>query len=165
MNVRRVLLLLLALSLALPILGVTPAPRIWKLLKAGIDGVAASSGEEGGRRRAPWIELAADRKTLDSIWKSHLPGKPGDADFTAETVVFLLLGAQETGGYAIEPVTVEPPADGVLRVHAKLIQPMGDEPVTEAVTAPYAVIEVRARGIRKVEWINDGRLLATKVVE
>jgi hypothetical protein len=42
---------------------------------------------------------------------------------------------------------------------------MGDEAVTEALTAPYAAIAVRARGISKVEWINDGRLLATRIVE
>lgn len=167
MSARRILLSLLALSLAASLLAVTPLPKNWKLLKKGTDGVqAAGAGAgDGGRRRAPWIELASDRKTLDRLWKAHLPGTPGEVDFGTETVIFLLLGVQETGGYAIEPVSVEPPVDGVLRVHAKLIQPMGDEPVTEALTAPYAVIAVRARGVMKVEWINDGRLLATRIVE
>jgi hypothetical protein len=43
---------------------------------------------------------------------------------------------------------------------------MGDEPTTESLTAPYAVIAVRARGINKVEWVDaDGRLLATRFAE
>jgi len=162
---RRTLLTILALATALPILGGAPAPKYWKQLKKGTDGILASAGDAGARR-APWIELAADRNALDSNWKAYVPGKPGEADFGSETVIFLLLGAQQTGGYAIEPIAADPPAGGVVRVRAKLVQPMGDEPATEALTAPYAVIAVRARGITKVEWVDaDGRLLATRFVE
>ncbi|MFA6958889.1 MAG: protease complex subunit PrcB family protein [Thermoanaerobaculia bacterium] len=162
---RRTLLTILALATALPILAGAPSPKHWRQLKKGTDGVLAAAGDEGSRR-APWIELAADRKTLDSLWKQYVPGKPGDADFGSETVIFLLLGAQQTGGYAIEPIATDPPVDGVVRVHARLVQPMGDEPTTEAFTAPYAVIAVRARGFSGVEWVDaDGRLLATRLVE
>lgn len=138
----------------------------WKLLGKGTNGVQASGNAEAGGRRAPWIELAADRKRLDALWKEYVPGKPGEVDFGSETVIFLLLGVQETGGYAIEPIAADPPADGVLRVRARLVQPMGDEPTTDSLTAPYAVIAVRARGITKVEWVDaDGRLLATRFAE
>lgn len=162
---RRTLLTILALATALPMLAGAPASKYWKQLKKGTDGILAAAGDEGSRR-APWIELASDRNTLDALWKQYVPGKPGDADFGAETVIFLLLGAQQTGGYAIEPIAADPPVDGVVRVHAKLVQPMGDEPESEAFTAPFAVIAVRARGISKVEWVDaDGRLLATRIVE
>jgi hypothetical protein len=165
MSPRRIALTVAALACALSLAAAGSAPKHWKLLKKGTDGVRAAGGDEGGRRRAPWIEIASDRKELDALWGEHVPGKPGAVDFAAESVIFLLLGVQETGGYAIEPVSVEPPAEGVVRGHARQIQPMGDEMVTEALTAPYAVIAVRARGIRKVEWVNDGRLLATRIVE
>jgi hypothetical protein len=163
---RRLLLALLVAMLAFPLLAGTPGSKTYRLLKKGTDGVPASNGEEPGRRRAPWIEIAADKETLDDLWAAEVPGKPGEIDFRSETVVFLLLGVQSTGGYAIEPISVEPPNDGVLRVHARLVQPMSDEASVTVLTAPYAVIAVRARGISKVEWVNDdGRLLATRIVE
>jgi len=162
---RRTFFTILALATALPILGGAPAPKYWRQLKQGTDGVLAAAGDAGSRR-APWVELATDRKALESNWKAYVPGKPGDADFTSETVIFLLLGAQQTGGYAIEPIAADPPVEGVVRVHARLVQPMGEEPETEAFTAPYAVIAVRAKGITKVEWVDaDGRLLATRFAE
>lgn len=163
---RRSLAILLTLALAIPACAGAPAPKSWRLLKKGTDGVPARNGEEGGRRRAPWIELAADKATFEELWNREVPGQPGDVDFRSETAVFLLLGVQSTGGYAIEPISVDPPAEGVIRVHARLVQPMGDEPVTQAFTAPFAVIAVHTREIAKVEWVNDdGRLLATRIVE
>lgn len=167
MSPRRMLLMLFAFAVALSAAAVTPVtPKYWKLLKKGTDGAAASREAEGGRRRAPWIEVATDRKQLDAIWREQVPGKPGDVDFANETVIFLLLGVQQTGGYAIEPISVEPPVKGIVRVNARLVQPMSDAMTTQALTAPYAAIAVRARGISWVEWHDaDGRLLATRDVE
>ena len=167
MSPQRILLPFLVLVMACSVAAVTPVtPKLWRTLKKGTDGVPAADGGDGGRRRAPWIELAADAKTLEEIWEAQAPGKPGDVDFKSETVIFLLLGVQSSGGYAIEPRSVDPPVNGVVRVHAKLIQPMDDAPTTSALTAPYAVISVRARGIAKVEWVDDdGRLLATRLAE
>lgn len=166
MKARHTLLTILALAISLPLPAESPAPKSWKVLKSGTDGVLASVEGESGSRRAPWIELAADKKDVDALWKKYVPGAPGSVDFGSETVIFLLLGAQQTGGYAIEPIAADPAVDGVVRVHAKLVQPMGDEETTEALTAPYAVMAVRARGITKVEWIDaDGRLLATRFAE
>ena len=76
-------------------------------MKTGTDGAALAKGEEGGGRRAPWIETASDEKALAEIWKREVPGKPGPVDFGAETVIFLVLGVQSTGGYAIEPIAVD----------------------------------------------------------
>jgi len=166
MTFRRSLATLLMLSLAVPVFAGPAAPKTYRLLKKGTDGVPAGDGGAGGRRRAPWIEIAADKASLEEIWKREVPGRPDEVGFRSETVIFLLLGVQSTGGYAIEPISVEPPVEGVVRVHARLIQPMGDDVVTQALTAPYAAIAVRARGVTKVEWVNDdGRLLATRIVE
>lgn len=168
---RRSLAALLTLALALPACAGapapnTPAPKNWRLLSKGTNGVPARDAGEGGRRRAPWIELAADKAAFEELWQREIPGLPGEVDFRSETAIFLLLGVQSTGGYAIEPISVEPPKDGVVRVHARLIQPMDDAMVTQAFTAPFAVIAVRAREISKVEWVDaDGRLLATRIVE
>jgi hypothetical protein len=165
MRIRHSITVLLVLSLVIPLLAAAPAGKTFRLLKKGTDGIPAG-GEASGRRRAPWIEVAADQASYLALWKREAPGTPGEVDFRSESAIFLLLGIQSTGGYAIEPISVEPPANGTLRVHARLVQPMDDAVVTETLTAPFAVIAVRARGIAKVEWIDaDGRLLATRIVE
>lgn len=165
MKIRRMLAAFFVLALATPLFA-GPAPKGWRLLKKGTDGVPIAKGEEGGARRAPWIETASDNKTLAEIWKREVPGKPGPVDFGSETVIFLLLGVQSTGGYAIEPIAVDPPAEGLVRVHARLVQPMTEEAAIDVLTAPYAVIAVRATKVAKIEWVDaDGRLLATRIVE
>ncbi len=165
MKIRRMLAALFVLAITVP-LSAGPAPKPWRVMKKGTDGAALAKGEEGGGRRAPWIETASDEKALAAIWKREVPGKPGPVDFGSETGIFLVLGVQSTGGYAIEPIAVDPPADGLVRVHARLVQPMTEETAIDVLTAPYAVIAVRATKVAKVEWIDaDGRLLATRIVE
>ena len=77
--------------------------------------------------------------------------------------IFLLLGPQSTGGYAIEPQDVT--IDGkVMKVHARLVQPMKPDDFTiQVITAPYAVVRAPATDFERVEWVDaDGRLLATR---
>ena len=108
-----------------------------------------------------------DEDELADLWEQFIPGEaPATIDFSSSVVVFLLLGQQPTGGYAIEPERVEIDGDRAL-VHAKLVQPMTPEDVTpQVMTAPYAVVKVESRAIKKIEWINaDGRLTATKIIE
>jgi len=166
----RVLITALALLLA----GCTApmsadSPKADLVMKSGTDGRLASSGEEG-RRRAPWIELAKDPASFRSLWDRFVPGDGAKAaheiDFSKEMAVFLLLGPQQTGGYAIEPWNVK--VDGaVVKVQAKLIQPMKpDDYAIQVITAPYAVVRAPAIAFDRVEWIDaDGRVLATRTAE
>jgi hypothetical protein len=140
------------------------------VISSGTQGRLASAADPGGRRRAPWIEIAADRDTFTDHWNRYVPGAPDNAasrlDFDKEIAVFLLLGPQQTGGYAIEPIDVTVQG-GIIRVKARLVQPMKPEDfTTQAITAPWAVVRAPAVTFERVEWIDaDGRLLATRVSE
>lgn len=139
------------------------------VVASGTTGRLASS-DAPARRRAPWIELATDRETFEQLWNQYVPGEPSESPsetaFESAQVVFLLLGPQQTGGYAIEPLDVTAKG-GILRVRARLIQPMSpDDFTTEAVTAPYAVITAPGGTWERIDWIDsDGRLLATRIPE
>lgn len=148
--------------------GGAPASRDL-VIAAGTQGRLASSEPEG-RRRAPWIETAVTRQEFIGHWNEYVPGKPDNVlqtiDFATERAIFLLLGPQQTGGYAIEPFDVK--VEGTtIRVHAKLVQPMSpDDFVTQAITAPYAVVRGPSGTHEKIEWVDaDGRLLATRIIE
>ncbi len=136
--------------------------KVMRVLKKGTAGREASG--EPGRRRGPWIEVASDKAAYEAIWNREIPGNPDTSiAFERETAVFLLLGPQQTGGYAIEPISVEL-GEGWIKVHAKLIQPMTEQAAIDVITAPFAVLAVASRGATKIEWIDaDGRLLATKL--
>jgi len=137
------------------------------VITRGTQGRSASA-HKSARRRAPWIEVAKDTDSLAKHWNRYIPGEPDEKeiDFESQLVVFLLLGPQPTGGYAIEPIDVSI-SDRVMRVRARLVQPMapGDSTL-QVITAPYAVLEAPANDIDRIEWIDaDGRLLATKALE
>jgi len=72
-------------------------------------------------------------------------------DFETESVVFLLAGERNTGGYSIEPhgATVE---GDMLVIDATVRSPGARAIVTQAITSPYAVVAVKARGVREVRW-------------
>ena len=120
-----------------------------------------------GRRRAPFIEVARNPEELKSLWDQFIgEGEMPQTDLSGSMMVFLLMPAQPTGGYGIEPhgVSVN---EGTIEVNATLHQPGQTDIVTQAFTAPYAVVEIEGTGtgLEKVVWINEGRPLATKMLE
>lgn len=120
-----------------------------------------------GRRRAPFIEVAASRADLESLWRRYVSESEPVPDVSLDdsVVVFLLLPQQSTGGYGIEPHGVEVEG-GTLRIDATLHQPGQGDITTQALTAPYAVIEIEgAEAARSIEWVNQGRLLASTVID
>lgn len=120
---------------------------------------AAATGDTGGRR-APFVLVARDVEEFARLWGEHVGNKQLPAvDFSRERAVFLLMGPQSTGGYSIELHDAERDGDR-LRIDATVHHPSSDSIVTQAFTAPYAVIAVRDRGFRSVEWMNERRLLA-----
>ena len=128
-----------------------------EVLQSGTFGMAAQG--DVGRRRAPWVEVATDHESYSSIWTANVgEGNPPAVDFGSNSVVFLLMGPQPTGGYWIKYLSTEL-ENGTLQVAADLQQPGQGDMVTQAFTAPYIVLRVEDREFTVVEWINQGRLL------
>lgn len=136
-----------------------------RVVKRGTYGKMAEE-IDSGRRRAPFIEVARDGDELAALWHRYIEdGEVPDVSFDESMVVFLLMPPQPTGGYGVEPKGVSV-SDGTVRVDATLHQPGQDDVVTQAFTAPYAVVDVEKAGeVGTVVWINQGRPLATKRIE
>lgn len=147
---------------------IADSPRADLVVASGTAGRLASSEEDSGRRRAPWVEVAENRDEFVDLWNRFIPGDAAAdrIDFEKDLGVFLLLGPQSTGGYAIEPfdVTVE---GQVIKVRATLVQPMKPDDFTaQSISAPYAVVRAPRVAFERIEWIDgDGRLLATRTAE
>lgn len=135
------------------------------ILSRGSYGRMAENVDAPGRR-APFVEVAGDQAEMEALWAQYVAedGSP-TVSFDGTIVVFLLMPPQPTGGYGIEPETVAV-SGSTAEVHAKLRQPGEGAITTQAFTAPYAVIEVTGAGaVERVEWINQGRLLASAKFE
>ena len=80
-------------------------------------------------------------------------------DFSKESVVFLIMGMRSTGGYAVVPQAVATPGKGVT-VTAEMQSPSRGDIVTQAFSAPYAVIAVSRPGIHSAVWVRAGDVVA-----
>lgn len=138
----------------------------YRVIQTGSYGAASAGNvDDDSGRRAPFVEIARDAKSYSALWNQHIDASaPPVVDFTRETAVFLLLPPRPTGGYGIkvEDVTLE---GATATVAADLEEPGPGQMVTQAFTAPFAVIAVGRSGVTGVEWMNHGRLLATRTAE
>jgi len=76
-----------------------------------------------------------------------------------ESTIRLDLGMRPTGGWSIEPLSVSAEG-GVVTVTAKVNAPPGGSIVTQAFTAPFAVIAVNVKPAA-VRWVDEsGNLIA-----
>lgn len=139
--------------------GTTEGEKNVRVLANGSYGAAASR-DAGGGRRAPFVVVANDVQEYTRLWQEHVGDRAMPAvDFGSERVIFLLMGPQSTGGYAIDFHGVR--RDGErLEVNATLKHPEEGAITTQAFTAPFAVVAVRDLGFESVEWMNRDRLLA-----
>lgn len=130
----------------------------YRVLATGQYGAAAQRDSVG--RRAPFVLVARDVNEFERLWRENIGSTPlPEIDFSKERAVFLLLGPQSTGGYSIELHDVD--RDGErLQIDATLHHPSEGAITTQAISAPYAVIAVRDREFRSVEWESGRRLLA-----
>ena len=114
--------------------------------------VVASGSHAAMSPAAKVAILAVDDAAFRSEW-ARVVGTPDlpAVDFETESVVFLLAGERNTGGYSVEPAgaTVE---GEMLVVDAAVQGPGPRSIVTQAFTSPYAVIAVKARGVTEVRW-------------
>lgn len=134
----------------------------FRILAAGAYGAAATRPSDDAFRRAPFVLVARDITELERLWRENIGDQPlPEVDFQRERVVFLLLGAQSSGGYSIDIHGVSREQEGAnLEVDATLTQPMTGAMTSQAITAPYSVIAVADRGFSSVEWKSRKQLLA-----
>lgn len=140
--------------------------KTYRVLQAGAYGAAATRDvDNDSGRRAPFVEIATDAKRYAALWKQHIDdNQPPAIDFSRETAVFLLLPPRATGGYGIKLRDVT--LDGLTAtVAADLEEPKAGQMVTQAFTAPFAVVAVARPSLTDVEWMNQGRLLARRTAE
>ena len=95
-------------------------------------------------------KTAFDVDTYRAMWDELVgAGTPPAVDFPSESAVFLFGGQRPTGGYKYEVRGVTMKGDQLL-VDARVTAPPRGAIVTMALTSPYAVIAVKARGFRMV---------------
>jgi hypothetical protein len=99
--------------------------------------------------------VASTRADYQRLWTQLIGSGEGDAppaDFSTGSVIFLLAGTRNTGGWSVEPQVVSVAADGTAEVVARVQGPRAGGIVTQALTSPYAVLLVRSRDIKTVRW-------------
>lgn len=114
--------------------------------------VVASGSNAAMSPAAKVAILASDEAAFRREWARVVGTQDLPAvDFETESVVFLLAGERNTGGYSVEPAgaTVE---GEMLVVDASVRSPGARAIVTQVITSPYAVIAVKARGVTEVRW-------------
>ncbi|HUP62840.1 MAG TPA: protease complex subunit PrcB family protein [Thermoanaerobaculia bacterium] len=106
-----------------------------------------------GKPTATAAHAAQDDVTYRRLWTSLVGGgsEAPAIDFASESVVFLIAGQKNTGGWSVVPrgAKVE---DDTLVIDAEIKGPGPDDIVTMAFTSPYAVIAVKAKGYKNVRW-------------
>lgn len=103
-------------------------------------------------RTAVVATSAADYRRLWSQWIGSGENAPPSVDLENGSVVFLLAGTRNSGGWSIEPQAVSVNADGVAEIVAPVKGPGAGAIVTQALTSPYAVLLIRERGVKSVRW-------------
>lgn len=137
-----------------------------KVLATGAYGALATGNVEKTGRRVPWIEVATDRTTFSQMWASTIGlADVPDVDFESRIAVLLLLPLQRTGGYAIEPHGARVVEGDVLEIDATLIEPAEGAMTTQALTSPFAVIEVERLRFQRIDWLSEGRLVARREID
>ena len=85
-------------------------------------------------------------------WKDTWDAMPNDINFAEQMLIAVLMGQRNTGGYAVEIVTiVEKPAR--LEVSVKYITPRKGALVTQALTQPHHIIKLK-RTDKAIMFIN-----------
>ena len=125
----------------------------------GTGGYAAAAGDEA-RRVPARVYVASSQAEASQRWTTLIGSVAmPSVDFAKESVVFLMLGMRSTGGYAVVPEAVTVKGDGVT-VTAQTQSPARGDIVTQAFSAPYAVIAVGRPGIHSAVWVSAGKVVA-----
>lgn len=126
-------------------------PAAFRIVESGEYGAAANSSA-GPNVSDPVIDIARDDEAYQAMWEKHVGSTPSPSvDFSRETALFLVLGMQSSGGYGISPsgVTVQ---SGTATVEAEVRGPRSGSMVATVITAPFAVIAVSDRAVKRAVW-------------
>lgn len=131
----------------------------WRILASGGSSRAAS-GENPGSEEVPRLVIARSQQEYGLLWTRYIGEETRPpAAFDEETVVFLLGAVRPTGGYEIDPRAVEMEGDRLI-INAEIDGPPPGSMVTQAITAPWAVVAVNRREFVEAQWFHDGALVA-----
>ncbi len=108
----------------------------------------------------PIQKVIQDKLTWEKLWTAHRANMKGDLkipeiNFSKEIVVFVAMGRQRTGGYAIEISNIRP-ANNRLQISIKRKTPPTGAMVTQALTAPFHIVAV-AKSDLKPEFVEAER--------
>lgn len=132
----------------------------WRILASGSHSGAASAGEP--QKSAPRVEIARSQEEYERLWDRLIRnGERPPAAFDEESVIFLLGGVQSTGGYRIDPRDVELEGDRLI-MDVRVEGPPPGAIVTQAFTAPWALVAVNRREFVEAQWVEDGRVVARR---
>lgn len=106
------------------------------------------AGDDSGRQAV----LARSADEYRRLWAEKIGSDPApEADFGKGVVVFLLAGSRNTGGWTVEPESVEV-SGGTATVRARIQGPGRGGIATQALTSPYAVVFIDSRDVDEVQW-------------
>lgn len=116
---------------------------------------ARAASAEAGSATAARAAVASSDGEYRRLWRELIAqSDPPAIDFSAESVVFLLLGQKSTGGWGIEVEAVETSGTEAA-VRSNIVRPEPGGIVTMAFTAPFAVVAVREPGLRSARWVDE----------
>ncbi len=122
---------------------------------------AAAAGDDP-RRSPPIVHVARSADEASNLWSSMIGPQPmPKVDFSRESVIFLLLGVRSTGGSEVTPQSVVAEGETV-DVTTEARSPSAGDVVSQAFSAPYAVITVEKAGVRSVRWLQAGGELVAR---
>ena len=101
--------------------------------------------------------VAFDEAAYLNSWAALIgQQQPPEVDFETQSVVFVLGGRRLTGGYAVEVRGAEIQG-GRLLLDASVRSPARGSISTQALSFPWAVVAVKSRAFKEVEWNPAGR--------
>lgn len=132
----------------------------WRILSEGGSSRLAS-GNPGPQPAR--LEIARTGEEYERLWARYIgeQERPPVA-FDEESVLFLLGGVQSTGGYEVDADDISVEGDRLI-VDASVKGPPPGSMVSQAFSAPWAVVAVNKRDFVEAQWVDQGRMVARKM--
>jgi hypothetical protein len=131
-----------------------PPTMSWRTLQNG--------GYGALQERVPRIKISTDTASYAHDWEALVgSGTSPAVDFTKESVIFIMAGRRNTGGYAVQAEDATVTGD-VATVRVRSVEPPSGGVTTQVITSPFVVIAVSHPGIASARWIDirEGRVVA-----
>jgi hypothetical protein len=126
----------------------------WRTLQNG--------GYGAVQERTPRVKISTDAASYARDWEALVgSGTLPPADLSKESVIFILAGRRNTGGYAVQAENATVTGDAAT-VRVRSVEPPSGGVTTQVITSPFVVIAVAHPGLTTARWIDarDGRVVA-----